>query len=812
MYSIFIENGDTTTCIYNDIAMSEERKLVSPKLELSENSAGKFDCKIPPVNAGYDLIERISTRVIVKRKNEEIWAGRVLTIKEDFMKNKTITAEGEMAYLNDTIQEQEVYEDTTTPDLLDALIAVHNSKSEEKKRFIPGYATLSDDVEEAITNYDSTLEAIKKLIIDPYGGYLSLSKTQDGKNQINYNDEADRPTSSQVIRFGENLLDFTKNFDSTDFCTVVLPLGARIQDQYGISASGIEGVEAYRKLTDSEEFDSDYVSAGDDVIAAFGRIEKVVKFSDINDEFDLYDAAVDYLASIQFDNMVLECSAVDLSYMNVDVAAIRLSEQVRVISRVHGLDRYFPVTRISIPIDNPASTTFTMGSVVTNSLTTQSNMESSKLYSELEGMATESEILNNAKRRADDLINSFTTGYITITEDPDNGGSNELFVTDTKITTKEEALTKASRYWRWNLNGLGYYNKNDSNYNNPNGLKLALTMNGEIVADFITAGTLNANIIRAGLLRGLNNGDNWWNLETGELHISASAQYGSSTFAVAFNQIKSTVAKADNIWDTTGYSITGYGYEYPSSSNGFPANNYSGKYYLNQTNGYIYYSNGSSWTFQKECTKITAQLSSSITQTANAISAEVTARTSQGNDLQSQININANAITTKVSAGDVHSIISQDAHSIRMMSDTLVVNSNNFKLDESGNMECSNALMNGTVTSDSSLGFVTLEDGEIKGGDSYQRGKIDFHGTVDGRYGTHIQSDSVVFSTSDIGITRSQGDYYVSFGTTASGNGWEFIHGICTSMGSVGGGASGTLTDGWGTHWQFENGLLTSIY
>ena len=322
----------------------------------------------------------------------------------------------------------------------------------------------------------------------------------------------------------------------------MLPLGARIQDQYGISSSGIEGVEAYRTL--EEEYGSLYLE-NSETVATFGRIEKVIKFSDIDDEVDLHDAALDYLNNVQFDNMTLECNAVDLSYLDVNIEELHLSEQVRVISRIHGLDRFFPITKISIPIDNPANTTFTMGNVVTNSLTTQSNIISNGIYSDINGLPTESDILINAKNNADALVNSFSTGYITITQ-RDNG-SQELYITDTKIADGYDPLDPAkaaSRYWIWNLNGLAYYNKNDSNYNNPNGLKLALTMDGAIVDDFITAGTLNANIIRAGLLRGLNNGDNWWNLETGELHLAATAKYGNttlgSTFEITQQNIKST--------------------------------------------------------------------------------------------------------------------------------------------------------------------------------------------------------------------------------------------------------------------------------
>ena len=54
------------------------------------------------------------------------------------------------------------------------------------------------------------------------------------------------------------------------------------------------------------------------------------------------------------------------------------------------------------------------------------------------------------------------------------------------IMDTQDILT-ATKVWRWNMGGLGY---SSNGYNGPYGT--AITQNGEIVADFITTGTLNA--------------------------------------------------------------------------------------------------------------------------------------------------------------------------------------------------------------------------------------------------------------------------------------------------------------------------------
>ncbi len=80
-----------------------------------------------------------------------------------------------------------------------------------------------------------------------------------------------------------------------------------------------------------------------------------------------------------------------------------------------------------------------------------------------------------------------TTGYITITRD--EYGSDTLYISNIRDYTKSRQALK------WNMNGLGY----SKDYGKTFGL--AITMDGSIVADYITTGVLNADVIRAGTLK-----------------------------------------------------------------------------------------------------------------------------------------------------------------------------------------------------------------------------------------------------------------------------------------------------------------------
>ena len=86
-------------------------------------------------------------------------------------------------------------------------------------------------------------------------------------------------------------------------------------------------------------------------------------------------------------------------------------------------------------------------------------------------------------------------------------------------------LNKAVNVWRWNNGGFGY---SGTGYNGP--YRTAITQDGHIVADFIDAGTLTANIVRAGILQDMK-GLNFWDMETGEFRLAAAATVNGQQIA-----------------------------------------------------------------------------------------------------------------------------------------------------------------------------------------------------------------------------------------------------------------------------------------
>lgn len=87
------------------------------------------------------------------------------------------------------------------------------------------------------------------------------------------------------------------------------------------------------------------------------------------------------------------------------------------------------------------------------------------------------------------------------------------------------SIDSAQKIWKWDMNGLGY---SKNGINGPWGV--AITMNGQISADYILTGELDASLIKVGKIQDVKN-KNFWNMETGEFSLSATATVGGKTVA-----------------------------------------------------------------------------------------------------------------------------------------------------------------------------------------------------------------------------------------------------------------------------------------
>ena len=469
-------------------ARIDDLTLIEPAIELEENNAGSFSFTIQDNHPSYDDIKRRKSIIKVYEDDEIIFAGMVYEIEEDFYKNKKVYCEGELSYLNDTIQRPAEYHDMTVRGLLETYIENHNAQVEPEKQFKLGMVTVKDpnDSIYCYTNMETTLSCIKNDLLDDLGGIIRV-RYMNNEKYIDYITEDDVRTNQQVIRLGENLINYTSNISSLDIATAIIPLGNRLEE------SPIEALDMRLDIK-SVNNNLDYVS---DSIAVsnFGWIYKTVVWDDVTDANTLKSKGEKYLTDSQFDNLIIEATALDMHLIDNNEMSIRLSDKIRIVSKPHGLkDKYFRLTKQTIYLNNPENNTITLGKEEHISLSAQTVQANNDILKAMEKITPASTILKKAKENASALINgNGENGYVVLHEN-EKGVVYEILVMDTPD------INTATKVWRWNQNGLGYANSKDANGNWEFGL--AMTIDGQIVADYITTGTMNCDRLKGGTING----------------------------------------------------------------------------------------------------------------------------------------------------------------------------------------------------------------------------------------------------------------------------------------------------------------------
>lgn len=590
------------------------------------------------------------------RTEHEIWEGRVLSEDVDFKNCRVIYCEGELAYLNDTRQVPRVYQGVTFRNYISKLLEAHNAKAPAERRFTLGttweptkrkddeYGNTdpNDDITRHVTNFETTLECINALVSD-FGGHLRIRKS----GSIRYLDwlEDYPQNSSQVIRFGSNLLDFTRKYDMSKFCTAVYPTGtvlvsakstavgdhvpmtSGVWDRYEntllyqdendgrvymnrdqnlngyltviatVDSSKITDGKLEEKVyyfsgrlhggfvaywitdTDNNMYQGCIEIAGDErpdtgfvdyvdkeivvpvmsgkakiwmcsfgsaiplalktqtkettgldelltitdcntdkdssgkvwhtkgspyitnpaAVEKYGWIEHRLDLANLKDKDALYNAAKKYIQSGQFEEINLEVSAIDLNSLGANTEYINLLDKVRVISEPHGLDQYFPVTEIDIPLNNPADQKFRLGNKNEVNLTYQHASSNTELLQKIEQAPSSESVVRTALENAATAIATATSGsYINYLYD-DNGHMKELIISENAPADASDPTTISNgSVWRWNNEGLAHSNGGYNPVEFAKEANIAITKQGQVIANEILGQFLYGYLIGSG--------------------------------------------------------------------------------------------------------------------------------------------------------------------------------------------------------------------------------------------------------------------------------------------------------------------------
>lgn len=318
-----------------------------------------------------------------------------------------------------------------------------------------------------------------------------------------------------VIEYGKNLTDMEQDNDFTDVYTDLLPYAVfsdenteKVITLSEITLPIIDRPTRQKTLIkDFTEFFEDKSSINENSLR--NKAKEFIKENPLGVETPTLTVAFEPLWKQPEYSAILErvslCDTVTIRH-----SALGITAKSKVIKTVYDslAEKYVSIT---------------LGTAKSNFVNTVGDIKT-----ELSEVKNKTEhfplLINTAVKNATSLITGQNGGYVVINTNSVSGQPYELLILDAPT------IESAVNVWRWNVGGLGF---SKNGYNGP--YETAITSDGQIVADFITSGTLTANIIKAGVISSFDN-SSWWDLESGEVHLKAYATNDS------VNQLKGTVS------------------------------------------------------------------------------------------------------------------------------------------------------------------------------------------------------------------------------------------------------------------------------
>lgn len=331
-----------------------------------------------------------------------------------------------------------------------------------------------------------------------------------------------------VIEYGKNLTDMEQDNDFTDVYTDILPYAVfsdenteKVITLSEITLPIIDRPTRQKTLIkDFTEFFEDKSSINENSLR--NKAKEFIKENLLGAETPTLTVAFEPLWKQPEYSAILErvslCDTVTIRH-----SALGITAKSKVIKTVYDslAEKYVSIT---------------LGTAKSNFVNTVGDIKT-----ELSEVKNKTErfplLINTAVKNATSLITGQNGGYVVINTNSVSGQPYELLILDAPT------IEGAVNVWRWNVGGLGF---SSNGYNGP--YETAITSDGQIVADFITSGTLTANIIKAGVISSFDN-SSWWDLESGEVHLKAYA----STETV--KEINEKIDAADKRLDETNDKI-----------------------------------------------------------------------------------------------------------------------------------------------------------------------------------------------------------------------------------------------------------------
>lgn len=477
MHTVTIINGVEKTTIHSD----NLDRIFGGKVVKAVNAVDSFTFTIYPDNAGYDKLKPLTTSITVTDDStgKDVFIGRVLkcpdSMNEQGLICKTVTCEGRLGWLYDSVQPYAEYKVVGIRTVLASFISKHNAQVGDDKHISVGQVTVTGENNYTYSvNWVSTMDAISEQLVGKFGGEIQL-RDQDGKVYIDYLEHIGHGTDTK-IELAVNLKTISREVDGTSVITQLYPLGAKLTDsEKRLTIGSVNGGKDY--IEDSA------------LVAKYGVISGTQTWDDVTQASVLKTKATAFLKSANKAKKQYKITAVDLSTIDMNFEQFELGCWYRVVNPLMGIDEDLRIIGITINLDNPEQSELTFG----DKFETMTGFMTAKIKS-LQTAIDDSEfrnrqVIDSKIENATKLITGAEGGHVIL--DPSEKPERILIMDTADINTCKSCI-------QLNKNGLGFWKTSDGGSAKDGPYTNAWTIDGNLVASFITALTLTGLKINNG--------------------------------------------------------------------------------------------------------------------------------------------------------------------------------------------------------------------------------------------------------------------------------------------------------------------------
>lgn len=474
MFIVTITNGAENTIIHSD----GTGRISGGKVAKSINAVDSFSFTIYPNNAGYDLLKPLTTSVKVydESTDKDIFIGRVLKCPDSMDERglicRKVTCEGRLGWLYDSVQPYAEYKVVGIRTVLASFISKHNAQVGSDKQISVGQVTVTGENNYTYSvNWVSTMDAISEQLVGKFGGEIQL-RDQDGKVYIDYLEHIGHGTDTK-IELAVNLKTISREIDETSVITRLYPLGAKLTDsEKRLTIGSVNGGKDY--IEDSA------------LVAKYGVISGTQIWDDVTLASNLLSKGKEHLKSVNRAKVQYQITALDLSRRGKHIEQFELGCWYRVKNSLMDIDEDLRIVGISIDLDNPQQASQL---IFGDRFETFSGFMTAKTQS-LQSAIDNSEFRNRQViENATKLITGAEGGHVIL--DPTEKPERILIMDTADINTCKACI-------QLNKNGLGFWKSSDGGSAKTGPYTNAWTIDGNLVASFITALTLTGLKINNG--------------------------------------------------------------------------------------------------------------------------------------------------------------------------------------------------------------------------------------------------------------------------------------------------------------------------